>query len=127
MTKENLIKANELKLKLDKYYTFIDLFTPTPYVEQQYNSEGLLIPTGMMRYNVSLTANYSPGSIDVDGNVTSGKWSVVSASMGAMNNTSEILEIINEIASSELSNIGADIITAITAKIEELQTEFNNL
>lgn len=119
MTEENLARATVLKESISKYNKFLDYFKPTEITSM----EGSPMPLPMPGPRISLIANYIPGTIKGD-ITTSGRWEVTSASQVA---DADILAIINDIASSELSTIGGTIVETVMTKIGEMQAEFDSL
>lgn len=129
MTEENLIKANQLKEKIASYKKYISLFKPidtTIPVEMPGAPEGTIyvpiMPT-VLPTVVSMVANYTPGVITTEG-LTPGLWAISSASNVT---DTDLIKVISDIASTELSSIGGTIIGSILTKITEMETEFNNL
>jgi hypothetical protein len=128
MTKEDLEKGNLLKERIGKYTQFLEFFTPvdmttTAVIQGEENIYPPMIMPEYFPSKISLTANYIPSIITHEG-TTAGRWEVVSAS-GI--NDSEILELINSLATLELSSIGGSIVDSALQKIEEMETEFDSL
>jgi len=129
MTKENLEKANALKERIAVYTSFLDYFKPVDMTISAAipGMDPTMYPPPAMPTTfpskISLTASYIPSVITPEG-TTEGKWEVVSAS-GITDK--EILDLINELASLELSSIGGSIVDSVLEKISNMQTEFEAL
>jgi len=73
--------------------------------------------------NISFTASYIPAIITNEGTIA-GRWEVSSAS--GITDT-EIISLVNSIASLELSSIGGTIVDSVMSKIQEMRDEFDAL